>query len=472
MTNMVVVISDLHFEEEKTDTLMAPGPQGGAVGLRRNVPGAFFETLIRDVLFTAGRRNVQKLDFVLAGDVFDLHRTQLWFTPDFAKVRPYVDNGKVTAAHETVVLEILQRIIEEPEVKRSLEAFQRLAQGLDEEMKPIGIPVALHYLPGNHDRLVNATPALRKRVRALLKLGDDDSPFPHNFQFIEPNVFIRHGHEYDPTNFGGKLKKDGKRIARDQPAESYDKATFGDFVTVQVASRLPSLFRAEYGDAAIAADPMLRTVYLRLLEFDDLRPQKAVVRFILDIRPPRELRATFREHPEVWQAQMWRKVEPVIRKLLSDVATTALTNRDARAVVPWYAQLMLFFRPWCLGIPLPVMKLIGVIVAMFDGAATPQVEAGREQALHDNQGADFVAAGHTHAPQVAHLYMDKSDRKKYFVDTGTWRNAVLGSTKRRQFGRVNATTYVAFFGPVNERTRAFEFRTGLQQDFPVDESDL
>src|SRR5579883_934427 len=462
MANMLVVISDLHFEEEKTDILSAKGPNGKDVGLRRNVPGVFFEALIRDVVFLARRRKVRRLDFVLAGDVFDLHRTQLWFTKEFEGVRPYVDNAKVKPGSrlETAVLSILQKIAEEDEVQRSLEAFQRLSAGwvLDDDGQwvEIGIPVALHYLPGNHDRLVNATPTLRRRVRALLKLGDDDSPFPHYFQFTDPNVLVRHGHEYDPANFGGKLKKKGKRILRDQPPQSYNKPTFGDFVTVQVASRLPSMFRTEYGDAAIASDPLLRTVYLRLLEFDDLRPQNAVVRFILDVRPPRELRATFRDHPEIWQAQMWRKVEPVIRKLLADVATAALVNRDARAVVPWYVQMLLFFRPWCLGIPLPLMNFIGMIGAMLDSGAKPQLRAAREQALHDRQGADFMAAGHTHAPQVAHLYTDRSERKKYFVDTGTWRNAVLGSARRRQFGRVNATTYVAFFGPLNDRTRAFE----------------
>jgi hypothetical protein len=72
---------------------------------------------------------------------------------------------------------------------------------------------------------------------------------------------------------------------------------------------------------------------------------------------------------------------------------------------------------------------------------------------------------------VAHLFT-QGGRKKYFVDTGTWRNAVLSSFRRSHFGRVNATTYVAFFGPVGEQVnRAFEYRTGLRQDWPLDESD-
>ncbi len=478
MTNMVVVISDLHFEEEKTDILAAKGPDGGVVGLRRNVPGAFFEALMRDVVVSARARQAERIDFVLAGDVFDLHRSQLWFTANFSGVRPFVDNGKVGEGSplEQAVLEMLQRIIEEDEVKRSLEAFQRLAQGfvLDGgRMEPIGIPVTMHYIPGNHDRLVNATPALRQRVRALLKLGESDEPFKHNIRFTEPNVFIRHGHEYDPTNFGGKLKVTDKHIDQDQPDALYDKATTGDFVTVQVASRLPSLFRAVYGDAAIAADPTLRTIYLRLLEFDDLRPQKAVVRFILDIRPPSELKAEFHGRHEIWQIKMWAKVEPVIRRLLDDVSVVANSNPDARAVVPRLARFALWLRPWRFGIPLLVMKFIGVLLGLIDSAAKPQLNAQREQALHGEGGADFMAAGHTHAPQVAHLYMDKVERKKFFVDTGTWRNAVLGSAKRRQFGRVNATTYVCFFGPNGpDTTRAFNFHSGMEQTWPVDASDL
>ncbi len=473
MRNMVVVISDLHFEDEKSD--LVPGPDlAKPIGLKRNVPGIVFERLVSDVVDLARDREVENIDFVLAGDVFDLHRTQMWFDAGCpADVRPFVDNGKVgdDSPVERKILEILDAIVAEPEVLRSLEAFQRLAQGLvrrnGEDVK-IGIPVTMHYLPGNHDRLANATDKIRRKVRALLKLADSGNSFDHSFLFKDPNVFIRHGHEYDPVNFGSKLK--GWRIEQDIRPELYDRATLGDFITVQVASRLPNLFRARY-DGEIAKDPVLRTVYLRMLEFDDLRPQSLIVSFILDVWPPREL-AQYRGKRDEWQAVMWEKVEPVLHDLAADVLATLRVHPEVRALLPWYARLLLPLAGlWRWRIPLAAMNFVAWALQKFDGGAQPQRSAAREQVL--DKGTDFVAAGHTHQPQVAHLFT-KDGRKKYFVDTGTWRNAVLGSFRRSYFGRVNATTYVAFIGPVGdgeEVNRSFEFRTGMRQDWPVDEVD-
>ncbi len=473
MSNMVVVISDLHFEEESGDRVDAPG-SGEKIGLTRNVPAELFKGLVADVVELARERGAARIDFVLAGDVFDLHRTQLWFSANFsAQVRPFVDNGEVTAGSslELAVFEILDAIVREEEVGESLKVFQRLSDSKYDNggaVVDVGIPVALHYLPGNHDRLVNATPALRMKVRQLLNLPGGDAPFPHNFLFTDPNVFVRHGHEYDPVNFGSRLK--GWRIEKDIRPELYDRATLGDFVTVQVASRLPNLFRTRYG-SDIATDPVLRTIYLRMLEFDDLRPQSLVVNFILDVWPPRELAEQYRGRRDEWQRLMWRKVEPVIRDLLADVLTALNTYPHVQSLLPCYARLLLPLAGlWRWPIPLGLMHAIAWALQKFDGGAEPEREASREQALDD--GADFVAAGHTHAPQVQHLFTGKGGRKKYFVDTGTWRNAVLGSFRRSYFGRVDATTYVAFFGPVGEKvSRSFEFRTGMRQSWPVDESD-
>jgi UDP-2,3-diacylglucosamine pyrophosphatase LpxH len=473
MSNMVVVISDLHFEEEQSD-IIAGLEADGTVELRRNVPASMFEGLISDVVDLARDRKVEKIDFVLAGDVFDLHRTQLWFTPDCpADVRPFVDNGVVAQGSpiEKKVLAILDAIVSEAPVTRSLEAFQRLARGmmLDDagQIVPIGIPVTMHYLPGNHDRLANATPAIRDKVRSLLKLGDSGD-FAHRFEFTDPNVFIRHGHEYDPVNFGSKLR--GRRIERDIRRELYDRATLGDFITVQVASRLPNLFRTRYG-TEIARDPVLRTVYLRLLEFDDLRPQSLIVSFILDIWPPRELAEQYRTRHDDWRVLMWQKVEPVIRDLVADVIANLKVHPHVRSLLPWYVRLLLpLVGLWRRPIPLVVMDGVAWALSKFDSGSQPYRAASREEALDET--ADFVAAGHTHAPQVAHLFTGKGGRKKYFVDTGTWRNAVLGSFRRSYFGRVNATTYVAFFGPAGDKVeRSFEFVTGMNQNWPVNDSE-
>lgn len=469
MTNMVVVISDLHFEEEKSDIIDGTTP----VALTRNVPASLFESLVADVARTATERNVEKIEFVLAGDVFDLHRTQHWFLPAISPdTRPFVDNSQVLPGSplEKALLDILDAIAAEPEVGKSLAVFRNLADGKirkGDELAEIGIDVTVHYLPGNHDRLVNATSALRSKVRALLNVAGDGGPFPHNFLFTDPKVFIRHGHEYDPVNFGSALK--GRRIERDIRPELYDRPTLGDFITVQVASRLPSLFRAKYGDE-IATDPVLRTIYLRMLEFDDLRPQTKLVSFILDVWPPRQLAAQYNaSNRDEWQEVVWQKVKPVLVALLDDVAAAVKRHPHIPPLMPGIARWALRSRLWRIGLPLWLAHFGTWVMSKVDSEAKPEEHAAREQALDD--GADFVAAGHTHAPQVAHLFTGKGLRKKYFVDTGTWRNAVLGSFRRSYFGRVDATTFVAFYGANGGHTRSFDYHTAMRQDWPVDDSD-
>jgi UDP-2,3-diacylglucosamine pyrophosphatase LpxH len=475
MTKMVVVISDLHFEEEQADVIPATD-QGQALSLRRNVPGDFFEQFVSDVVAQATVRQVTQLDFVLAGDVFDFHRTQLWFFEDSegkTQVRPYVDNDTVEAgsALEKKILFILDRILAEPDVARSVAVFARLAGNRYLALPDAReIPVTLHYLPGNHDRLANATPAIRSRIRETLKIDGGAKPFPHELLFDDPSVFVRHGHEYDPINFGGKVPR--KDIPVELPAALYDKATVGDFITVQVAARLPNFFRRQYDDKRIAAEAALRVIYLRLLEFDDLRPQAAIIDFFLDIPSPTPIEAL--EDRQRWQLEVWSLVEPVIRTVLDDVVLELRQHAQIRRLLPWWMRWLLELRPWRWGVPLWLARVAAW--KLRGDADGPEVYSAREQVFEKD--ADFMAAGHTHMPQVAHLFTGKDGRKKYFVDTGTWRNSVLVSSKTNFFGRVDATTYVVFFGSKGDAadatatTRSFTYFSGVQQRWPVDPYDL
>jgi UDP-2,3-diacylglucosamine pyrophosphatase LpxH len=487
MRRMVAVISDLHFEEEAHDTVGLDLVTDKAlltdpIRFIRNIPPSIFEWMVTDIVGLARDNAISTLEFVLAGDIFDLHRTQLWFSEDASgaePLRPYVDNNTVQAgsALERQILVILDAIAQEPRVGGSLEVFRRLAAGTflatpgdPTSLQRIGIDTQLRYLPGNHDRLVNATAASRARVRALLSLAPQPDPFPHQFLFDQPAVLVRHGHEYDRFNFSRDLS--GQTIEPELPPKDYDRATFGDFVTVQIAARLPFLFRRCYPDSVILGDEVMRAVYLRMLQFDDLRPQSAVLDFFISTAVPPHLQA--RHTQRHWREQMWLRLKPVVRRLLDEVSRDPYFHKVSAGLLPWWMRGLLWLRPWRFGIPLWLAQLGARVMRQSDGTA-PHF-AARERALESL--VDFVAAGHTHNPQVAHL-KSAASQKKYFVDTGTWRNAVLTAVNGQSFGRLNAMTYVAFFAPAStpESSRAvavprgFEYWSGFHQNWPVDEYD-
>jgi UDP-2,3-diacylglucosamine pyrophosphatase LpxH len=286
----------------------------------------------------------------------------------------------------------------------------------------------VHYLPGNHDRLLNATSATRARVRTLLGLGTSPDPFPHVFDCQDPRVLVRHGHEYDPLNFGVAFPSDAP-LPDHIPLAAYDDWTFGDFITVEVATGLPDAFRHFHGDDAVAGDFLLSTVYRRLLEFDDVRPQSRLVPFLLQI-------------PGCEERDVWKALEPAVRDLLGrlvDHRYLEAAFRKGGVSAAWKGLLDTRF--WRAGLPLAVVKWLGALSAR-GGDSDPARLAAREQ-LVTHGDRRFVIAGHTHRPQVA-LLSDRGDFERYFVDTGTWRNVVLSSDSR-EFANAKAQTYVVVY---------------------------
>ncbi|MGD2049962.1 MAG: hypothetical protein PVH03_10710, partial [Chloroflexota bacterium] len=106
---MLVVISDLHFEEERTDVI----PEGNglpAVSYSRNLPAKVFRSFINHLAQEAVRNRARSLDLVFAGDIFDLHRTSLWFRANPSNLRPYVQSGAVDGDLEGFLRRILAQI--------------------------------------------------------------------------------------------------------------------------------------------------------------------------------------------------------------------------------------------------------------------------------------------------------------------------------------------------------------------------
>src|SRR5947207_7324894 len=174
---MIAVISDLHFEEEASDVIHGKDGHGKLV-FRRNLDPAAYYSFVDQMAEEVIRRKTREFELVIAGDLFDFNRTTLWFKDD---LRPYVPMDKVSPALELKIINVLEAIAAEPAIKAGLTALRLLAQGryrpisgsreLREERDFPAEKISIHYLVGNHDRLSNATPAVRGRIRELLEIG-------------------------------------------------------------------------------------------------------------------------------------------------------------------------------------------------------------------------------------------------------------------------------------------------------------
>ena len=445
---MLTVISDLHFEEEKSDAISGGGK---TLKLDRNVPAAAFAKLFSSLAKTVTDSGAKHLDLVLAGDIFDLHRTTLWFK---GAERPYVNNAKVDGPHERAILNVLNEIAKEPEVGQTLGLLSLLAKGRYRERIAdpkseiaFPVPVTIHYLPGNHDRLLNATKPIRDRVRALLGLAASPNPFPHVLSFKDPRVLVRHGHEYDRFNFSENYER-FEPFPATIPDEHYDNATFGDFITLEVATALPQLFLSEYGAAKILTEPVYSALYLRLLEFDDVRPQSSLIEFLLNLPGgPGE-------------DAVWDLLKPVVKNLLDKIHD----DDFLRSWLHWLGMdgisFLLKTKFWHLDFTLDILKKHASSFMNNKGPGCVAI-AGREPGLSDLR---FVIAGHTHEPQVAII----GPKEQYYVDTGTWRHRVLCNGEMT--GRVKALTYVTVFAggedpgdPGVKKTESFDFWSGFTQ---------
>lgn len=472
-TALLAIVSDLHLQHTSDDAIRYCGDGGEVVecGVRRNVsPGALrrWFSMIHDAVL---RQKVDHVELVLAGDIFELHRTPLWFIDNPDGVLPTdedpgPDGGplcrKILAildaieADNRAFLRVLARFVTEG-VHLTRAGLQRL---------PPGTRVEVHFLPGNHDRLANVWPSVRRRVRQLLSIPESDSPFEHVLR--RPNhapglvnsrgygVAVRHGHEYDRWNFPGETEH-GRAVHADDA--TYTRPCLGDAMTVDIALRCAVAFRALYATELRtpgAAGDRYRRLYVALLEFDDVRPSGVLFDFLA------QQRSKLGGDPLAL-------LRPVIRDIYGQICGDPFFVREAQrlGVGAWFSEPVASMvkkgiehlpSKWAVALP---------FAWPFRGADTdvkPAELAQHEPGLHDGS-IDTVVAGHTHFPDQVPI---KGRRKRrvdsFFLDSGTWRASILYGPGER-FGRICGHTVVfCFSGSEHKRDgsegRRFETWTG------------
>ena len=444
---MLIVLSDLHFSETKSSQI-------GMHRFTRNLLPENYSAYFDEINKFAQANHIQTVDLVLAGDILEISRSAIWLE---GEDRPYIDYHAVEPGSEAeaTILKIIQAIAEDEHVAETLNLFQNLQGHFD-------MPIKLHLILGNHDRLANATPAIRKVVRELFGLTGGEALFDHHLilqdHLGKPFCLVRHGHEYDRTNFAIDVLEQ-ESIPTFIPESVYGQSSLGDITTIEFGASLPWLFVRRYGAEQILNDPTLLALYQRLMEFDDVRPATAWLSFLFST-------------PGVDEKRTWELMEPCFTDIIKNLSThkqfmstlkqTAAINKLSR----WLFQLLIRSRIIEGGVPYWLVKLIMDRVSKTIKLKTQADWAKREELILDEaSGCKCVISGHSHFAEVA-LLSSNNGEERYYLNTGTWRNYIPATKHYDHFGRLRALTKVIVFYPmerdqeVNGRTWAFHFLSG------------
>lgn len=445
---MIIVLSDLHFSE-------AQSTQIGKNRFNRNLPPEAYRAYFSEINQFAKANQVKTIDLVLAGDILEISRSSIWLKGEH---RPYTNNEDILpgSAIETVILKIIHAIANESKVSETLTLFREIDSYFD-------MDVRLHLILGNHDRLANATPSIRQNIHKMFGInpGSDfiDNYLIFNDETDRPFCLVRHGHEYDPTNFTLDARR-METIPSDIPKEVYDKACLGDITTIEFGASLSWLYVNQYGEEAILHDKTLMALYQRLMNFDDVRPTTAWLAYLFST-------------PGVKKKKTWQLMKPSFTKIINTLSKNEAFNRTlkqssamsglVRILLMTVLRSGLFKR----GVPYWLIKRIMRSVSRSIKNKSQAKWAKKEALIQDeNSGLKCVISGHSHFAEVA-LLSAKNNEERYYINTGTWRNVIPATKNYKSFGRLKSLTKVMVLfprekhDPENGQDWAFHYLSGV-----------
>ncbi|MDX1530804.1 MAG: metallophosphoesterase, partial [Rhodothermales bacterium] len=447
---MIAVVSDLHLQQTDPDAVRYKTGDGTyrQIGVRRNVRAGALDNFFDRVCEAATRCGAEEVHVVFAGDIFELHRAPLWFLHAEPDVRPYGDwrTNKV----RTRILDLLDHL--EAEGAAFWEKLRERAEaGVPRDGEP-PLPIRVHYVPGNHDRLANEGPEIRRRVRHLLAMPPGDDPFPVRLDFPDYGVRVRHGHEYDATNFPFPVE-DGRSL--DRGVEDYLKPAFGDYMTVEVGTRLALAFRVYHG-AAMREDSAegrhLRRLYQDLTEFDDVRPLSRLPEYLVERVGGDEKR-------------VYAVLKPLLRDALEQARGSAFFLEQAPSPLPGPLDRVLLdaIRTLAGAASPDALRTALRALALLGGESQPAEEVRWEPGL-GTAAVRFVVGGHTHRPEAVAVARagKRGGQPALYLNTGTWRTTIPSGAGA--FGRLRAYSMVFCYTKAEQLAfadrRQFETWTG------------
>jgi UDP-2,3-diacylglucosamine pyrophosphatase LpxH len=401
---LLVFVSDIHLTDELHGAAISRADQ--------------FERFWIRIQAARGHRPAE-LCFV--GDLFDLVRSPSWLT---AKPRPYhrVDDG--VRAH---VEGIVDRVLE-----REAAFFAALRRRVEEGA------LRIHYVLGNHDRLLGRCPAARRKIWRALTGEDRDIDFQNEAVFRDHKVLAYHGHFGDPINYNPE-----------------GGGTAGDAIGLELIVRFPQAVRRR-----------LEVDHPQLDDIDDVRPIYAVPAWVRQLGVFR--RELLQPVENTWSA--------LVEDFLSNPFIRTWMRREHRVLGFDTGKKLRLLLELSTGKMLArghdqrLTKLYRLFQHGFDGKMAEK--AALELAKPERRGLRYVVNGHSHFSSIVPLGSIEGEPAVYF-NTGTWRTVhQIGHTIRGRpsFLPYDAMTYLVFFPDTDEMGRDYEWWTGalVAQKGPAD----
>jgi len=269
-------------------------------------------------------------------------------------------------------------------------------------------------------------------------------------------VLIRHGHEYDAANFGVDFRQ-WLEIPTLINKSYYDKPSFGDIVTCEIAAKLPILFKEYYTEEGILDDPDLSIMFQRLIDFDNVRPTNALINFLFST-------------PGLSMKEVWRLIEPIFIKMLDDLASSPEIGRqmiDFGGITGFSAaslKAILKTRIWRRGLPFWAVKTLLAPVSRHSIIGDQSAIILKEECLRtENSPVRCIVSGHTHNPLVQLMKVEKGI-ETYYINSGTFRNVIMPTPNLQDFGRLRSKARVLIFKH-GERNPEYNREIGWSFDF-------
>jgi UDP-2,3-diacylglucosamine pyrophosphatase LpxH len=406
---MIVLISDIHFQD-------------GTAG-DHNLSADAFELFFDRVQQHVKRHNVEKVDVVLLGDVFDVLRSSYWLDVDDVSGTPWGSphlNAKALERHVGTVLEGI--------LGRNATAIDTFLNRVESLRKTHGIDIGIVYVPGNHDRLVNSLDTPREMVASRLGIPAEDW-FNTVYENREHGVVAAHGHQFDPFN--------SERLGSLEP-EHHDTVPIGDPITTVLITQIPQLVEKEALSAGVGG-PKLENLVRNFRNLENVRPLSAVGDWLMD---------------QVGQ-------HPGLEKSIAGAIRQAIEHfNDLSFVEDWYDRHDRYFQfdeADKIQITLSAMKLFtpnlaGRILGLAEALGRKDRYAdGASFLLNKYDWARLCVLGHTHSPRQCSLSLTKtasrSHRMKTYLNTGTWRPRHHKCWDGSGFADWKEMTYVVVYKP-------------------------